>query len=75
MKVMMVAGEASGDLHGANLAQAILALEPKARLFGMGGSLMHNVGVRLLWNPTGISAVGLVEVLKSAKFCAASSPV
>lgn len=65
MKVMMIAGEASGDLHGANLAREIAALVPQVRLFGMGGSMMRQAGVRLLFNPMGVSAVGLVEVLKS----------
>lgn len=66
-KVMLVAGEASGDLHGANLARAILEREPGARLFGMGGELMREAGVRLLFNPTSVSAVGFVEVLRNVQ--------
>lgn len=67
MKVMMVAGEASGDLHGAHLAQALLAKDPKARLFGVGGAKMEQAGVRLLYNPTAISAMGFLEVIKNVQ--------
>lgn len=62
---MMTAGEASGDMHGAGLAREIRAMKPEAQLFGMGGSLMQQAGVGLLFNPTDISAVGFLEVLKS----------
>jgi len=37
---MLVAGEASGDLHGATLARALRAAAPGARLYGMGGRRM-----------------------------------
>ncbi|NLN18518.1 MAG: lipid-A-disaccharide synthase [Firmicutes bacterium] len=67
MKVMIVAGEASGDMHGARLAREIMAIEPTARLFGMGGSRMRSAGVRLLYDPTRFSAVGFVEALKSVR--------
>jgi lipid-A-disaccharide synthase len=65
MKIMIVAGEASGDLHGANLAREILALDPDCRLFGMGGSLMKQAGVELIYDPTNVSVMGFSEVLKS----------
>jgi lipid-A-disaccharide synthase len=67
VKVMIVAGEASGDMHGARLAREIMAIEPTARLFGMGGSRMRSAGVRLLYDPTRFSAVGFVEALKSVQ--------
>ena len=37
MKIMFSAGEASGDLHGANLARALRELDPQVELLGMGG--------------------------------------
>jgi lipid-A-disaccharide synthase len=67
VKVMIVAGEASGDMHGARLAREIMAIEPTARLFGMGGSRMRQAGVRLLYDPTSISALGFVEVLRNVQ--------
>ncbi|NMB24107.1 MAG: lipid-A-disaccharide synthase [Firmicutes bacterium] len=66
-KIMLVAGEASGDLHGSYLAKEILRKRPSARLFGMGGDLMKDAKVRLLFNPTSISTLGFLEALKSAQ--------
>ncbi len=63
----MVAGEASGDMHGAHLARALIEKEPRVRLFGMGGSKMEQAGVRLLYNPTSDSVMGFVEVLKNVQ--------
>ncbi len=65
MKIMIVAGEASGDLNGSHLAREIAQREPRARLFGMGGTLMQKAGVRLLFNPTSISTIGFVEAVRS----------
>ena len=67
LKVMLVAGEPSGDLHGSCLAEEILRQQPGARLFGMGGRLMKDAGVRLLFNPTSISSIGILEALKSVQ--------
>jgi lipid-A-disaccharide synthase len=43
--IMLVAGEASGDLHGAGLCRALRSLDPRRRLYGMGGAGMALVGV------------------------------
>ena len=64
-KIMMVAGEASGDLHGANLAQQLKTLLPQAEIFGMGGARMAEQGVHLLVQCAPSSVVGAVEVLGS----------
>jgi len=40
-KVLIVAGEASGDLHGANLVRAMLALDPGLDFYGIGGPKME----------------------------------
>ena len=40
MKIMLSAGEASGDLHGEGLAKAIHQLKPEAELIGFGGPKM-----------------------------------
>lgn len=60
---MITAGEASGDLLGAGLANAIQAIAPDAELFGMGGDAMSAAGVRLVQDSRTISVVGIVEVL------------
>lgn len=64
-RIMISAGEASGDLHGADLARALLEQAPGVSLFGMGGPLMREAGVELLFNPTSMSTVGFVEALRS----------
>ncbi len=65
-RVMMVAGEASGDLHGADLAKELRALLPETEIFGMGGVRMAEQGIHLLARCAKSSVVGSVEVLGSA---------
>ncbi len=60
---LVVAGEASGDLHGAKLVQALLELYPQAQFTGMGGTRMQNAGVNILFGIERMGAVGLVEIL------------
>lgn len=60
---MLVAGEASGDLHGATLSRALGALAPERRLFGMGGVGMAAAGVELLEDVTAAAAVGGSEAV------------
>jgi lipid-A-disaccharide synthase len=60
---MLVAGEASGDLHGATLCRALRTLAPGCRLFGMGGTRMAAAGVELLADVTSAAVVGGTEAL------------
>ncbi len=62
-RVMIVAGEASGDLHGSGLVREALAIDPSLTFFGMGGPLMRRVGVDTLVDARDMAVVGLVEVL------------
>lgn len=62
-EVMIVAGEASGDLHGANLVRAMQRQEPDLRFCGMGGQALREAGVELLCDAAKLAVVGLVEVL------------
>ena len=48
MKYYILAGEASGDLHGANLMKALLQEDPKAEFRFWGGDLMQDVGGQLV---------------------------
>lgn len=59
---MIVTGEASGDLHGANLARSLKEFDPDLRLFGMGGPELKKTGMELLYDAARLSVVGLVEV-------------
>lgn len=61
--IMISAGEASGDLHGATLCRALHELEPGIRLLGMGGAQMRAAGMDVLLDPTAHAAVGTSEAV------------
>jgi lipid-A-disaccharide synthase len=61
--IMVIAGEASGDLHGATLCRALRALAPERPLIGMGGARMAAAGLAGLDDVTGSAAVGSTEAL------------
>lgn len=62
-KVMIMSGEASGDLHGANLAREIWKQDPETAIYGVGSKQMQTAGVRMLADAKEISVVGITEVL------------
>ena len=61
--IMIVAGEASGDLHGAKLAEALKTMDSRLTLFGIGGDRMRAAGVRVAVDARQLAVVGLTEVL------------
>ena len=61
-KILLVAGEVSGDLHGAHLMGAIQSLDPEIRFFGVGGEGMERMGLKLLYSSQSLSVVGITEV-------------
>ncbi|MDI6781943.1 MAG: lipid-A-disaccharide synthase [bacterium] len=67
--IMLVAGEASSDFHGACLARELFALSPdirnirNIRITGMGGQAMAEAGVEVVFGFSSLSAIGIVEVL------------
>ena len=61
--IMLSAGEASGDLHGATMCRALRAFDPGVRLIGMGGPRMAAAGVEILVDPTADAAVGTSEAI------------
>jgi lipid-A-disaccharide synthase len=63
--LLIVAGETSGDIHGANLALALRKLDPSVRLVGAGGVRMREAGVETVFDPTAHATVGLVEAFQS----------
>ncbi len=67
MKIMMSAGEASGDVHGAGLAREIRKLSPTTELFGLGGALMSAAGVRLVRDYKDYNVMGVVEVVRNLR--------
>lgn len=63
MHFLIIAGEASGDLHGSDLVSALKTASPESRFTGMGGSRMRQAGVDTLFGIERMGAVGVVEVL------------
>lgn len=66
-RVMIVAGEASGDLHGADFAANLLARDPGCELFGIGGERMRAAGVRALFKTEDIAGLGLAELASTIR--------
>ena len=59
-RILIITGEASGDLHGAHLAKAIAARDPGAQLVGIGGPGMRAAGVTMIPGVPQLDLVGLV---------------
>lgn len=62
-RIMIVTGEASGDLHGANLIRAAGKIDPALKFFGVGGARMLDAGCEILIPGEELAVMGLVEVL------------
>src|SRR5690606_3159219 len=76
MKYYIIAGEASGDLHGSNLIKALKKEDPSADIRCWGGDLMEKAGATLVKHYRDLAFMGFVEVLmnlrtilKNIKFC------
>lgn len=61
-KIMIVAGESSGDTHAAKLVRAIREAEPGSEFFGAAGPKMRAAGVEPVIESDGLSIVGLAEI-------------
>jgi lipid-A-disaccharide synthase len=62
--IMFIAGEASGDAHGAAAVRELAELLPEARISAMGSSELKKAGADVFFDSAGIAVVGIVEVLK-----------
>lgn len=76
MKYYIIAGEPSGDLHGANLIAALKKKDPHAKIRAWGGNLMKKQGATLIKHYKDLAFMGFVEVLlhlrtilRNLKFC------
>lgn len=62
-EILVVAGEASGDMHASELVAALQARRPDLHFFGMGGARLASRGVEILYDAHEVSVMGLTEVL------------
>ena len=63
-EVLIIAGEASGDLHASGFAAALKRMRPDLALTGIGGSRMENAGVTLIERSDRMAVMGFVEVVR-----------
>ena len=63
-EVLIIAGEASGDLHASGLASALTRIRPDLALAGVGGARMEAAGVTLLERSDRMAVMGFVEVIR-----------
>jgi len=65
---MIVAGEASADLHASNLIRELKKLEPEVEIYGVGGEKMKEAGANILFDFTRVSVVGILEAVPKLKY-------
>jgi lipid-A-disaccharide synthase len=64
MKLAVVAGEASGDLHAAGVVHELRQIEPSLTMFGIGGDLLAGQGMTLLHHAREMGIVGFFNVIR-----------
>ncbi len=64
MRIMIIAGEASGDLHGSGVVRELKRRDPNCVIFGIGGDKMKAEGMELIYHIREISVMGFWEVLQ-----------
>jgi lipid-A-disaccharide synthase len=67
MKYYIIAGEASGDLHGSNLIKALKKKDPDAQIRAWGGDLMQEAGAELVKHYKDLAFMGFIEVVKNLR--------
>lgn len=68
MKLAIVAGEASGDLHASEVVRELKKLDPALTTFGIGGDFLAREGMRLLHHAREMAIIGLFNVLRNIRF-------
>lgn len=66
-KILIVAGETSGDLHGSHLVKAALSLDPQLHFYGVGGEHLRSMGTEVIFDSSEVAVVGIVEVFSKLR--------
>jgi lipid-A-disaccharide synthase len=66
-EVMLVVGEASGDIHGARLVEALLKRDPALKIFGVAGERLQQTQFESLFSVSRLTGMGLVELAGNFK--------
>lgn len=67
-KILIIAGEASGDVHGSSLVRELRKANSSLEVFGIGGDKMKKEGVELIFHIDKLSFMGFFEVIKNLSF-------
>ena len=63
-RILIIAGEASGDLQAAHLVKSLKSINPNIEIFGIGGNQMKEQGVEVIYDIVELAVVGFVEIIK-----------
>ena len=66
-RVMLVVGEASGDLHGAHLVKSLYRRDPTLEVFGVAGQGLKREGIRVLYDVERLTGMGFAELAGNLK--------
>jgi lipid-A-disaccharide synthase len=66
-EIMLVVGEASGDIHGAQLVEALLRRDPTLKIFGVAGERLQKTRFDALYSVSKLTGMGLVELAGNIK--------
>jgi lipid-A-disaccharide synthase len=67
MRYYIIAGEASGDLHGSNLIKALKQKDPQAEIWAWGGDMIEQAGARIRKHYRDLAFMGFLEVVKNIR--------
>ncbi len=67
-RVMIITGEASGDLHGSGVVRAMKLRQPECEVYGIGGDKMQEAGMELIYHIRQTSFLGFWEVVEHLPF-------
>ncbi len=67
-RIFISAGEASGDLHAAGLADELIRLNPACEFYGLGGDNLKTLGADIRFHVSDLSTMGFAEVIKKLPF-------
>ena len=62
--ILIICGEASGDLNAGNLATALKAIDPEIKISGVGGIHLRQAGAQIICDIKDLAVIGLFDVLK-----------
>ncbi len=66
-KILIVCGEPSGDLHGANLVKALKEINPNTKVYGVGGGFLQKEGVKIYEDIKDLATFGFFDAIKKIK--------